>query len=161
MRTSLFILVANLGLLLPCCHSWGDEPESLADTHPPRSRLELSRTGDDSVRRVQASATPSPGAGQPGTATPRPAPSPAQAPPSGTTPTPPRPSPSPEAVPLAPTTTPALPSTADTTLSQPGLAAATLLLPPPAWRTAGGFGELSSFGRGGTFQMIGDQAQTS
>ena len=157
MRTSLAILVANLGLLLPCCHSWGDEPESLADTQPPRSRLELSRTGDDSVRRVQASATPSPGAGQPGTATPRPAPSPAQAAPSGSTPAPPRPSPSPEAVPAAPTTTPALPSTADTTLSQPGLAAATAAA-AAGMEQVGGFGELSSFGRGGTFQMIGDQA---
>ena len=159
MRTSLAILVANFGLLLPCCHSWGDEPESLADTLPPRSRLDLSRTGDDSVRRVQASATPSPGAGQPGTATPRPAPSPAQAAPSSTTPTPPRPNPSPEAVPAAPTTTPALPSTADTTLSQPGFAAATAAAAAAAgMETAGGFGELSSFGQGGTFQMIGDQA---
>ena len=104
MRTSLFILVVNLGLLLPCCHSWGDEPESLADTQPPRTRLELSRTGDDSVRRVQASTTPSPGAGQPGTA--------------------------------------------DTTLSQPGLAAATAAA-AAGMETAGGFGELSSFGRGG------------
>ncbi len=70
---------------------------------------ELSRKGDESVRRVQASATPSPGAGQPGTA-----------------------------------------------LSQPGFAAATAAA--AGMEQAGGFGELGSFGRGSTFQMIGDQA---
>ncbi|HKM54401.1 MAG TPA: hypothetical protein VJY33_13400, partial [Isosphaeraceae bacterium] len=135
MRTRSFILVANLGLLLPCCHSWGDEPESLTDMQLRPLPQELSRKGDESVRRVQASATPSPGAGQPGTAAPRPAPSPGQTPPPRTTPTPP--SPSPPAIPLAPIT-PALPSTADTTLSQPALAAATVAAADMG--QAGGFG---------------------
>ena len=107
MRTRSFILVANLGLLLPCCHSWGDEPESLTEMQLRPLPQELSRKGDESVRRVQASAT-------------------------------------------------ALPSTADTTLSQPALAAATAAAADMG--QAGGFGELGSFGRGSTFQMIGDQA---
>ncbi|MFI5457773.1 MAG: hypothetical protein ACHRXM_20210, partial [Isosphaerales bacterium] len=118
---------------------------------------ELSRTGDESVRRVQASAILSPGAAQPGTAASRPAPSPAQAPSSRTTPTPPSPSPSPAAIPPTPSTTPAQPSTAASTLSQPGLAAA-IAEAAACVETAGGFGELSSFGQGRTFQMIGDQA---
>jgi hypothetical protein len=156
MKTRFLILVAVLGLVLPCWHCRGDEPQSSTAIELPPLPPELSGEGDASVGGVQAGATPSQRQGQTGTAAPRPAASPGQVPPTSTTPTPPTPSPSPAAVPAA-STAPAAPGTAGPTPSQSGLAAATAAAAADLELAApGGFGELSSFGRGGDFQMIGD-----
>src|SRR5262249_45976822 len=108
------------------------------------------------VRQAQAGATPSPRPGQPRPAAPRPAPTPGQPPPTRIPPNLPTPSPSPPGIPRTPTT-PAPPSITDTTLAQPSVAAAIAAVAGEMEQT-GGFGELESFGRGGTFQMIGDQS---
>ena len=126
MRTALAILVANLGVLSPCCHAWGDEPPSFTAMQLPPLPEELSQKSDESVRRAQAGATPSPGTRQPGTARPRPRPSPAQATPSTTTPAAPNPSTSPTA-----TTGPAPPSTAPPSTAPSSTAPSSTAPPSP------------------------------
>jgi len=117
----------------------------------------FSGTGDESVRRAQAVDIPSQAAGQPATAAPRPSTSPAQAAQSRTAPTPPSPSASPAAGPPSPATAPAQPSTAAATPSQASRAEETSEAAASTERGEG-FGESSSFGQGGDFNMIGDQA---
>jgi hypothetical protein len=157
MKSRLVMLVAILGLVLPCSKCWGDEPLPSRAIELPPLPPELSGDGDALVAGVQAGSTPSQGPGQPGTSAPRPAPAPGQIPPPRRMPTPPTPNPSQAAIPTTPAT-PVLPSTVGPTPS-PALAAATAAAAADLeMETPLGLGGLSSLGEGGKFQMIGDQS---
>ena len=144
------IPVANRCFLLTCCHSWGDEPESLTSMQLPSFPQELSRKGDESVHRVQASAAPSPGAGQLGTLPPRPASSPAQAMPTISAPAPPGSSSCAGGHPTGSRGDHASPGEHGRHhASQPALAMA-ISASAASMEPVGCFGELGSFGRGVT-----------
>ncbi len=157
MRTVLIILIANLVLLLPCCRSWGDEPQTLTDLQLPPLPQEFGGTGDESVGQVQAGGTPSPAGGSTGncraTAGANSRPDPAV-----------RTTPARRARALHSTAVPPAPTRRQPSRARPTPRSTSPLsprrspLPPPSMEPSGGFGELGSFGRGGTFQMIGDQS---